>query len=153
MAQLHELVPTSAQCKATQKSGMKQGLEGQTRAQRQGDFADNSLYFTHNLWAQKWGSHQGHNLSFYEPTGHICHISIMDKSQNEWLPAGTQEGNQDILLSRWHVSIQGSLLSISSWRRIGHVLGNSEFWPLKLKSCECGAGFTVAEERSTRSPC
>jgi hypothetical protein len=49
MAQLHELVPTSAQCKATQKSGMKQGLEGQTRAQRQGDFADNSLYFTHNL--------------------------------------------------------------------------------------------------------
>jgi len=49
MAQLHEWVPTLAQFTATQKSGMKQGLEGQTRAQRQGDFADNSLYFTHNL--------------------------------------------------------------------------------------------------------
>ncbi len=43
MAQLHELVPTLAQFTATRKSGTKQGLEGQTRAQRQGDFADNSL--------------------------------------------------------------------------------------------------------------
>jgi hypothetical protein len=43
MAQLHALVPTLPRCRATWKSGMKQGLEAQTRAQRQGDFADNSL--------------------------------------------------------------------------------------------------------------
>ncbi len=34
---------------------MKQGLEGRTRAQRQGDFMDNS-----NIWEGFWHNHRAH---------------------------------------------------------------------------------------------
>jgi len=38
-----ETVPNFANFANTLKLGMKQGLEGQTRSQRQGDFMDNSI--------------------------------------------------------------------------------------------------------------
>ncbi len=41
--QFHEIVPSFANFADTLKLGVKQGLEGQTRSQRQGDFMDTSI--------------------------------------------------------------------------------------------------------------
>ncbi len=41
--QFHEMAPNFAHFTATLKLDMKQGLEGQTRAQRQGDSMDNFI--------------------------------------------------------------------------------------------------------------
>jgi hypothetical protein len=46
--QFHETVPNSTHSTDTLQSGMKQGLEGQTRAQRQGDLADKSIVLLTN---------------------------------------------------------------------------------------------------------